>query len=164
MFWKIPHKIKIYEALGAIADNRLEISSSGVKLYSSSRNKFYSIVYDSKTNSIMCNDNASYFEETLGYPAIAYLMEVGEIDYNKLYSQALKNIYWKELNSKYDKNKGKGVPNYNFDKVVEEIQILLEKKEINIVGFNDYVEKVMQQIIKKKFKILGDKKHPPSGY
>lgn len=93
MRWKNPPIIKIYEALGCIADDRLEINGTKGKVYSSSRKKFYSIRYDSETNSIMCNDNGSYYIGYLGYPAIAYLMKIGELDFSKEYSNSLKGIH-----------------------------------------------------------------------
>ena len=70
-----PPTMKIYEALGAVADKRLEITGNTAKVYSSSKGKFYTVTYDSATNAIMSNDNACYFVGYLGYPAIAYLLQ-----------------------------------------------------------------------------------------
>jgi len=164
MKWKIPPVIKIYEALGCIADNRLEINGLEGKVYSSSRKKFYTIKYDSSSNSIMVNDNGSYYIGYLGYPAIAYLMKIGELDYSEKYANALKGIYWKYLNVKYDKNNGVGVPDYDFDLVIKEVDLLLEKKGINIVEFKGYLEKVLEQIKSKNLNLLGEKEFPPKGY
>ena len=106
MQWKIPPLIKIYEALGCIGDKRLEIKENLGKVYSSSRGKFYSINYDKNSNSIMCNDNGSYYIGYLGYPAIAYLMKIGELGFSEKYAESLKGIHWKDLNTKHNKNKG----------------------------------------------------------
>lgn len=164
MKWKTPPKIKIYEALGCIADNRLEINGLEGKVYSSSKCKVYSITYDPKSKSIMCNDNGSYYIGYLGYPAIAYLMKIGELEFSKEYSNALKAIHWKNLNVKYDKNKGVGVPNYDFNLVINEVNLLLEKKGINLVKFKNYLKNVLKQIKSKNFNLLNDKKLPPEGY
>ena len=73
MRWKNPPKIKVYEALGCIADNRIEVNENEAKVYSSSREKYYTVKYD--RNSIMSNDNGSYWVGYLGYPSIALLMK-----------------------------------------------------------------------------------------
>ncbi len=43
MKWKHPSITKIYEALGAVADDRVLVSGNSAKVYSSSRNKFYNV-------------------------------------------------------------------------------------------------------------------------
>lgn len=164
MKWKIPHIIKIYEALGCIADKRLEIISLEGKVYSSSRGKCYSIIYEPNSNSIMCNDNSSYYISGLGYPAIAYLMKIGELDFSEEYSNALKGIHWKNLNSKFDRNKGIGVPDYDFDAVIKEINLIIKKKEINLIEFQNYIKRVLKQIKSKNLNMLGEKELPLVGY
>ena len=61
MLWKKPRISKIYEALTAIADGRIElVSENKARCYSSSKGKFYEIEYDPETDSIMSNDNTAY--------------------------------------------------------------------------------------------------------
>jgi|GEM_PF-4885943 len=44
-FWDTPPLIKIYEALGVIADDRIKIDENGIgKVFSSSKNKFYTVI------------------------------------------------------------------------------------------------------------------------
>jgi hypothetical protein len=164
MKWEIPPIIKIYEALGAIADNRLEIDGLEGKLYSSSRKKIYTIKYDSSSNSLMCNDNGAYYIGYLGYPAIAYFMKIGELEYSSNYANALKGIYWKDLNVKHDRNKGKGVPDYDFNAVIEEVDILMQNRGIEIKEFKNYLNRVLEQIKTKSLNLLGEKIEPPQGY
>ena len=51
MFWNTPPKKQVYEALGCLADGRLEVTGtddSGIiraKVYSSSRNKYYDVSF-----------------------------------------------------------------------------------------------------------------------
>lgn len=162
--WKTPHIIKIYEALGSIVDERLEIINNlEGKLYSSSRQKFYSIKYDPKNNSIMSNDNASFYCGTLGYPAIAYLMKMNFLPYDENYAILLKNIYWKKLNQKFDKNKGKAIPDYDFDAVVKEVDSNLIIKGHDINAFKIYVNSVYEKIKKTNYFYLGEKQLPPKG-
>lgn len=68
MKWTHPHISKLYEALGTIADGRVEIDPNNrnkAKIYSSSRGKFYEISYDPENHAIMANDNASYWKGSL---------------------------------------------------------------------------------------------------
>lgn len=162
--WKTPPTIKIYEALGCIADWRLEIDGSWGRVYSSSRGKFYTIRCDRATHAIMCNDNGSYYKDYLGYPAIAYLMHIWELGFVESYAQALKNIHWKDIIVAHDRNKWVGVPDYNFDAVIVEIDSLLQQRSVNIEEFRDFVARTMEQIRIAPWNVLGEKELPPKGY
>lgn len=153
--WNIPSVIKIYEALGAIGDNRIEINDWIGKIYSSSKSKFYTVKYELKTNSIMCNDNASYYLGDLWYPAIAYLMQIWELDLFQEYAQALKDVHWKDINQLY-KN--------DYEKTKIYANNVLKEKWVNVYEFEIYVQKVLKQIKVKNLNLLGKKELPPEGY
>jgi len=155
MKWQHPKIIKVYEALGTIADERLEINKNAGKSYSSSKNKFYTITYDPTFNAIMCNDNSSYFRDTLGYPAIAFLMKKGILEYNEEYGNALKGIKWKDTNQK-NKN--------DFDKTKDQIDQMLKEKEIDLEEFHTYCEKIIEKIKSLNLNMFGKKQLPPEGY
>jgi len=70
----MPPKVKIYEALGAVADGRVVVGNDNGEVSSSSGNKKYVVRWDAKNKAIMTNDNGTYWQGYLGYPAIAYLM------------------------------------------------------------------------------------------
>ncbi len=53
MKWKHPPIPKIYEALGTVADNRVEVSGGTAKVFSSTGNKFYEVTYDPEKGEIM---------------------------------------------------------------------------------------------------------------
>lgn len=164
MKWSSPPIIKIYEALGCIADDRIKIDGLKAKVYSSSKNKFYDVIYEPKSNSIMCNDNGSFYIGYLGYPSIAYLMKIERLGFSEKYSIALKNIYWKDLNMKYNKNKDETIPNYDFNSVINEINLLLQKKRINLIEFHEFLKKVLEQIKLENLNLFGEKKFPPKEY
>lgn len=153
MKWKQPPIIKIYEALGSLADDRVEISGNSAKIYSSSRNKFYTVTYDPKTQSIMSNDNGSYWKGYLGYPAIAFLMKIGILSYKTDLSDLLKDIAWKNINQKF-KN--------DFDKTLE--YILASKSESEKKKLYDFATTVIREIEKMNLGYLGKKMLPPAGY
>jgi len=109
MQWELTPRVKIYEALGVIAHGRVEADGNLGKVYSSSGNKFYTITYNPEIKAIMVNDNASFYKEYLGYPAIAYLMFIGEIRFDMVAAEYLKNIPWKDINQKFKNDFEKAV-------------------------------------------------------
>ena len=153
MLWRYPHISKIYEALGAIADERIEISGNTAKVYSSSRAKFYDVEYDPEKNAIMSNDNASFWKETLGYPSIAFLMKIKVLSYDPHIGELLKGIAWKDINQKF-KN--------DFDKTIE--YILESKTPSEREEMKNFVEKVSKEIQALNIEMLGQKQRPPAGY
>ncbi len=153
MKWKQPPVIKIYEALGAVADERIEISGNTGKVYSSSGNKFYEVSYDKEADAIMANDNGSYWQGYLGYPSIAFLFKIGVLEYRKEFGELLKGIAWKDINQKF-KN--------NFDKTLE--FILSTIPEDKKVALNKYIEGISEKIENLDLNLLGKKRLPPAGY
>lgn len=155
MRWKLPPKIKIYEALGCIADERVEVKGNEARVFSSSRNKFYSVKYDPDKNAIMSNDNGSYWIGYLGYPSIAFLMIKCVIDYNPKFANVLKDIPWKDINVKF-KN--------DFKKTKEHVLQLVEQNYRGNKELMAEVANIFQQIKKLKLNKLGRPIKPPAGY
>lgn len=153
MKWKHPPIIKIYEALGSVADDRIHLSNFSAKVYSSSGNKYYDVLYDPETKAIMANDNGSYWKGYLGYPSIAVLMKLGVLSYDTHIAKILSGIAWKDINQKF-KN--------DFDKTLE--YILSEKSEEERKILHDFVTIVDREIQDLNLSFLGSKKLPPSGY
>lgn len=151
--WEQPPKIKIYEALGSIADNRIEIDVNKAKVYSSSGNKYYDVIYDPDKRLIMTNDNGSFWKGYLGYPAIAYLMKIGLLSYKTELAELLKNIMWKDINQKF-KN--------DFDKTLE--YILKSINDDDKKRLNNFVNLIQKEIEDLNLGLLGQKIKPPDGY
>ena len=75
MEWKVPPKIKVLEALGSIADDRIKfVSENEARVISSSGDKEYTVKFDISTKRINSTDNGSVYKGYLGYPSIAVLM------------------------------------------------------------------------------------------
>jgi hypothetical protein len=153
MKWKQPPIKKVYEALGAVVDGRIEAGGDGAKVYSSSGNKFYEVFYDPIEQAIMANDNASYWQGYLGYPAIAFLMKVGVVSFDKKVGELLQGVAWKDLNVKY-----KG----NFEKVWA--SVIETKTETEKQTLEDFANKVLKEIKKLNLGYLGKRIPPPDGY
>ena len=105
---KLPPKIKIYEALWAIADHRVELEGllwTQGKCYSAStKGKSYTISYDPETNVIVSNDSGSTNQGYLGYPAVAFLLKMGKLPYDPQFLIMLKAINWQEIKEQVNKD------------------------------------------------------------
>ena len=100
--WKMPPIIKVYEALGAIGDGRVRIVDSRRALVTSSDGvKTYEVEVSEDGREISSNDNASYWQGYLGYPAIAVLLARGFYRPPANVTDALAGIPWKALNRKF---------------------------------------------------------------
>lgn len=95
----MPPIVKVYEALGAIADRRVELRQDGSGLVrSSAGDKTYTVEVGADGREIAANDNASYWQGYLGYPAIAVLICRGLCAPDADVLQALAAIPWNEIN------------------------------------------------------------------
>lgn len=151
--WGIPPIIKIYEALGTVADNRLKIDGNNAKCFSSTGNKHYDIIYDPQKNAIMTNDNGSYWKDYLGYPAIAFLLQTNILPLRPDLAQLLKGIAWKDINQKF---------NNDFDKTLSYILKPLDEEVKE--KLREYADLLLTKITEMKLQKLGKNIKPPSGY
>ena len=100
--WKMPPLVKVYEALGAIGDGRVQIEDSQrATVTSSDWSKTYEVETSADGRQIASNDNASYWQGYVGYPAIAVLLARGFYRPPANVTDALAGIAWKELNRKF---------------------------------------------------------------
>jgi len=101
--WKMPPLVKVYEALGAIGDGRVRCKDDLHAIVTSSGgNKTYEVETSADGREISSNDNASYWQGYLGYPAIAVLIQRGIIPAPPAnVIDALAGIPWKEINRRF---------------------------------------------------------------
>ncbi len=158
MYWKEPEISKIYEALTAISDGRVEIYGNGsdkAKVWSSSRNKYYDVSYNPAGKLIMSNDNSAYYTGTLSWPMVAFLMANGKIKYNPVLLKPLKGIIWKEINQRY-KN--------DFPKAADSVLEDLKSKGHDINLIKKGAEEIYGETLKMKLGYLGKRMPPPKGW
>jgi hypothetical protein len=149
ILWKQPTVAKIYEALGALADGRVKrVSPTSANVVSSSGDKTYTVEWGDDFSWITSNDNASFWQGYLGYPIIAVLLLEGKIGYNKIVSEALKGIPWKELNTRH-KN--------NYDQTIAEVLEEARSKGQNCAEITRECERIQAEL--KTVKIA----KPPQG-
>lgn len=133
--WKLPPRIKVLEALGAVADGRIETEGNRAKVISSLGRKRYTVVYQPENSRIFSNDNASRWQGYLGYPIIAFLFAREIIEYKGEVAEALKGIKWKKLNDKYK----------DYDKVEEIVKERCEERGVS----KEKVEKEQKRVMER---------------
>jgi hypothetical protein len=103
--WKMPPLAKVYEALGALGDGRVRlIDERRATVTSSDGAKSYEVEIDAASRELSSNDNASYWQGYLGYPAIAVMLARGLYSLRAEVIAALKGVPWKELNTRFRNN------------------------------------------------------------
>lgn len=153
-FWKnATDEHIVYEALTAIADERIEFGNGSAKCFSSSRNKFYTIEYDLDSLQFMSDDNMAYYRDEVSYPILAVLLLEKIISYDEKILPYLKNILWKDINQKNKNNYMKSVSEF--------LEKLTPKEQGEIV---QEVNRIFTQLQKLKIGMLGEKTLPPQKY
>jgi hypothetical protein len=100
--WEMPPLAKIYEAIGALGDGRVQLEDERyASVLSSDRSKTYQVEISADRRTISSNDNASYWQGYLGYPGIAVMLKRGFCPVRTEAINALKGIPWKELNRRF---------------------------------------------------------------
>lgn len=130
--WKPTPKAKIYEALSAVADGRVEIVREGeATVYSSDRSKSYAVIWNSEHTAFGANDNASYWVGYMGYPIIATVFELGLISLDRAIAENLAGVNWSKLNQAYKRR---------YDAAVDHVLEQLKKKNVNVDEIRAYAD------------------------
>ncbi len=103
--WNMPPLAKVYEALSAVADGRVRLTSdTSADVLSSERDKTYAVKWSSDGRVITANDNATKWQGYTGYPIIAALLLIGLIPYNAAMAETMKGVPWHSLNQQYKRD------------------------------------------------------------
>lgn len=128
----LPPIEKIYEAMSAVADERVELKNEALALVTSSdRSKQYTISWTN--NEYKSNDNATYWQGYIGYPIIAVLIATGKIhcDFNTM--KLLSGTKWKSINKQHKSNYAKAVDAVLNDLATSGANIERIKSEVNSI-------------------------------
>lgn len=151
-----PHISKVYEAITAIADKRYElVSDTELKLYSSSRGKFYTVTYDPTHKQIMSNDNTAYYTHSISYPMLTLLMLRGDLSYDPTLLTPLSGIVWKDIMTRH-KN--------DYDAGVAEVLDFLKTKGFDIEQLQEKIATIYTQACSLILSPLGKRQLPPKAY
>lgn len=147
MWWstllKIPPKVKVLEALGAIGDNRIKVvSDTKAEVTSSEGDKVYKVYFYSDKMAANSTDNGTRFRKYVGYPIIAFLMVKGVLSFNDEYANALKGIDWKKINDKFK----------DYSKTIEYVYNIASERGVNPTKLDSFADKVLKEIKDLKLK------------
>lgn len=103
----------------------------------------------------MSNDNGFYWAGYLGYPSIAFLVMKGKIKYNQKFAEVLKDIVWKDVNTRFKNDYGK-----------TEAYVLetVKGRGVDAAELLKEIESILGQIKTLNLDLFGEKIKPPSGY
>ncbi len=133
---RLPPRIKVLEALGAIADGRVRLKGNRAEVVSSSGDRTYEVCVDLERGTAHSTDNGTKFRNYVGYPIIAVLMLKGVLPFNERLAEALKGIPWRELNERYK----------SYSKVMELIFERLERGGIAREEVEGFIEEVLRAL------------------
>ncbi|MGO9147029.1 MAG: hypothetical protein ACLQDF_11730 [Desulfomonilia bacterium] len=151
--WKLPPKAKIYEAMSAVADNRIKITgTTSAEVISSSHDKTYIVVWSEDLSRITSNDNASCWQGYLGYPIVAVLMMRGNITFDSRIAEHLKGIPWKDINKRFRND---------YEKAVDSVLSSLEERGVDTRILTAEIERIMAQLGHLSLKKLPKGAQPP---
>jgi len=135
VYLKNPPRIKVLEALGAIADNRVKVlSDNECEVTSSEGDRVYKVTI--KENLVSSNDNGTTYRNYIGYPIISCLMLLKKVPFNEKLSNALKGIPWRRLNEQYK----------NYAKVEEIVYSIVEERGINKEELENFIKVVLDEL------------------
>ena len=130
-----PPRIKVLEALGAIADGRVKkVSENEFEVVSSEGDRTYRVYVNG--NVVDSTDNGTVYRGYVGYPIISALMLLGRLPYDERIAQALKGIDWRKLNEEMKA----------YWKVERLVLSLAEKRGVKREEVEEFVNKVMRGI------------------
>ena len=145
VFLRLPPRIKVLEALGAIGDGRVCLAGPSIGYVGSSDgSRVYTVYVDTSRGEAYSDDNGTKYRRYIGYPIIAVLMLSGFLEYETKYAEALTGIPWRELNEKYKRYA-----------IVE--RIVLERAEergVKRKDIEEYVERTMKKLGSAKLRLL----------
>ena len=148
----MPPLVKVYEAIGALGDGRVRIDDDlRARVTSSEGNKTYEVEVGDRGREIASNDNASYWQGYLGYPAIAVLIERGLIHRPPAnVTDALAGIPWKEINRRFRSD---------YQKTIAEVEQIAEQSGHDPDAIRIEAEEILEAL--RKLAPYRGKRRPP---
>ncbi|BDR91979.1 hypothetical protein [Vulcanisaeta souniana] len=137
---RAPPRIKVLEALGAIADGRIEVVNENEALVrSSDGTRTYKVYVDVSRREVDSTDNGTVYRGYVGYPIVSFLMIKKLLPINENLMQSLRGIPWKKLNEEYK----------NYAKVME---VIIRDRRLNEIEVNKYIDQVLSVLRRMNLK------------
>ena len=142
MYLRLPPKIKVLEAAGAIADGRVnKVEERWYRVRSSEGDREYSVYVNILRREACSTDNGTVFRKYVGYPIISVLMMEGVLPYDERIGEALSGIDWKALNERFKK----------YAVVEEEVKKIAEGRGVRSEEIDEFKEEVYSSL--KSFRL-----------
>lgn len=153
--WKLPPRAKVYEAFSAVADGRVRLTGPGsATVTSSGGDKVYDVTWSDDDRLISANDNASYWQGYLGYPALAVLLARGELRAGEDVVRALAGVKWHDLNARFKRD---------YDAAVAHVLAGLPAGAPDARAIDRAVDAVLEQLSALGLQRAGRGRRPPAG-
>jgi hypothetical protein len=153
--WKLPPAAKVYEAFSAVADGRVHRRGVGLaEVESSGRDRSYTVEWSDDLTAVGSNDNASYWQGYLGYPAVAVLLTVGALHADGAIVGLLAGVPWHELNARFKRD---------YDAAVDSVLADLEEQGADRARIVAEVDAVMAQLAALELQRPPRRRRPPPG-
>jgi hypothetical protein len=97
---RLPPRIKVLEALGAVVDGRVRLVGEGrCEVVSSEGDRVYNVVVEG--GFVYSNDNGTLYRGYVGYPILSCLMAEGKLPTDAQLGEKLRGVPWRRLNEQY---------------------------------------------------------------
>jgi hypothetical protein len=151
--WKLPPAAKIYEAFGAVADDRVHVTGpDSAEVESSDRDRTYTVEWTVDLGSVAANDNASYWQGYVGYPIVAVLLTLGVLRADEQIVGQLAGIQWHELNARLKRD---------YDAAVDSVLTTLAQQGADRARIEAEVDGIMAQLATLELERTGRGRRPP---
>lgn len=136
---RTPPRIKVLEALSALADGRVRpIGEKEAEVISSDGSRTYKVFVDLGKRVAYSDDNGTMYRGYIGYPIISFLMARGVLPVDKRIGEALRGIPWRKLNEEYKK----------YDVVMGLVKAQLKERGISEEEVERYIDLVLAYLKK----------------
>ena len=125
---KLPPISKVYEALSAVADNRV-------------------FLYETEAYVISSDHRATSWQHYPGYPIIAVLISQDMLEVDKRKLCYFKNVNWNQLNKKYRND---------YQKAIEEYLETIKEQGVNIEELKIFVQNILSKLGEQNLVIKGN--------
>ena len=151
--WKLPPAAKVYEAFSAVADGRVHLGEPGqAEVVSSGRDRRYVVEWSDDLATIGANDNASYWQGYLGYPALAALLAVGALHAERPIVDLFAGVPWHDLNARFKRD---------YEAAVDSVLTELERAGADRAAIAAEVAGVLEQLAALGLRRAPRRRRPP---
>ena len=143
-----PPKAKIYEALSAVLDGRVEVvGPQRAVVSSSSGENRYTVTWSEDLSAFGSSDKATIFQGYIGYPIIAVLLQIGMLDFDAGLASPLKGVNWKKINADFRRD---------YDRAVDSVLAGIGDAEVAVL--RAMVDRIAANLARLELERLGSRK------